>query len=52
MSSLAASRRSSVTVIAPAPLPVPLDAPRLRAAAFAPCGPASSTAALEHQLWL
>jgi hypothetical protein len=29
MSSRAASRRSSVTVIAPAPLPVPLEAPRL-----------------------
>ena len=32
MPSLAASRCSSVTVIAPAPLPVPRDAPRLRAA--------------------
>src|SRR5204862_8114791 len=37
--SLAASRRSSVTVIAPAPLPVPLEAPRLRAAALAPSRP-------------
>ena len=35
LSSLAASRCSSVTIIAPAPLPVPLDAPRLRAAALA-----------------
>src|SRR5204863_9232379 len=41
MSSLAASRRSSWTVIAPAPLPVPFDAPRLRAAAFAPSRPRS-----------
>src|SRR5215210_8304534 len=39
MPSLAASRRSSVTVIAPAPEPVPFDAPRLRAAAFAPSRP-------------
>src|SRR5215208_5651352 len=41
MSSLAASRRSSVTVMAPAPLPVPFDAPRLRAAAFAPSRPSA-----------
>ena len=39
MSSLAASRRSSVTVIAAAPVPVPLVAPRFRAAAFAPSRP-------------
>src|ERR671937_376003 len=39
MPSRAASRRSSVTVIAPAPVPVPFDAPRLRAAAFAPSRP-------------
>jgi hypothetical protein len=36
---LAASRRSSVTVIAPAPEPVPFEAPRLRAAALAPSRP-------------
>src|SRR2546421_11081942 len=41
MPSLAASRRSSVTVIAPAPLPVPFEAPRLRAAALAPSRPSA-----------
>src|SRR4051812_6490320 len=41
MPSLAASRRSSGTVIAPAPLPVPFEAPRLRAAALAPSRPRS-----------
>jgi hypothetical protein len=41
MPSLAASRRSSVTVIAPAPRPVPFDAPRLRAAALAPSRPSA-----------
>src|SRR5437899_1175464 len=37
--SFAASRRNLVTVIAPAPVPVPREAPRLRAAAFAPSRP-------------
>jgi hypothetical protein len=41
MPRLAASRRSSVTVIAPAPRPVPFDAPRLRAAALAPSRPSA-----------
>lgn len=41
MPSLAASRRSSRTVIAPAPLPVPLEAPRFLAAAFAPSPPSA-----------
>jgi hypothetical protein len=41
MPSLAASRRSSVTVFAPAPVPVPFEAPRLRAAAFAPSRPSA-----------
>ena len=41
MSSRAASRRSSVTVIAPAPEPVPFEAPRLRAAALAPSRPSA-----------
>src|SRR5690242_7075046 len=41
MSRRAASRRSSVTVIAPAPVPVPLEAPRLRAAALAPSRPSA-----------
>src|SRR5688572_26083948 len=39
--SRAASRRSSVTVIAPAPVPVPFVAPRLRAAALAPSRPSA-----------
>src|SRR5919198_5060451 len=39
--SRAASRRSSVTVIAPAPVPVPFVAPRLRAAALAPSLPSA-----------
>src|SRR5215213_4614073 len=47
MSSRAASRRSSVTVIAPAPLPVPFDAPRFRAAAFAPSRPSALRVLLE-----
>src|SRR5581483_2702136 len=46
--SFAASRRSSVTVIAPAPLPVPLEAPRLRAAAFAPSRPRALRVSLER----
>ena len=41
MPSLAASRRSSVTVIAPAPEPVPFEAPRFRAAALAPSRPSA-----------
>jgi len=41
MPSLAASRRSSATVMAPAPDPVPRDAPRFRAAAFAPSRPSA-----------
>src|SRR3954451_6542589 len=41
MPSRAASRCSSVTVIAPAPLPVPFEAPRLRAAALAPSRPSA-----------
>src|SRR4051812_48317159 len=45
--SLAASRRSSVTVIAPAPLPVPLEAPRFRAAALAPSRPRSRRVLLD-----
>src|SRR5687767_1526497 len=48
MSSRAASRRSSVTVIAPAPLPVPFDAPRLRAAAFAPSRPSADRVSFER----
>jgi hypothetical protein len=46
--SRAASRRSSVTVIAPAPLPVPLEAPRLRAAAFAPSRPRAVRVLLDN----
>src|SRR5439155_10060104 len=41
MPSLAASRCSSLTVSAPAPLPVPFEAPRLRAAALAPSRPSA-----------
>jgi hypothetical protein len=47
MPSLAASRRSSVTVMAPAPLPVPLEAPRLRAAALAPSRPSAERVLLD-----
>src|SRR4051812_830591 len=50
MPSFAASRRSSGTVIAPAPLPVPFDAPRLRAAALAPSRPRSLRVLLDSLL--
>src|SRR5437588_8940583 len=46
--SLAASRRSSVTVIAPAPVPVPREAPRLRAAALAPSRPRAERVLLDR----
>ena len=46
----AGSRRSSVTVIAPAPLPVPLVAPRLRAAALAPSRPSALRVCLDSLL--
>lgn len=46
MPSRAASRRSSVTVIAPALLPVPRLAPRLRAAALAPSRPSAARVCL------
>jgi hypothetical protein len=48
MPSRAASRRSSVTVMAPAPLPVPFDAPRFRAAALAPSRPSEDRVSLER----
>src|SRR5215207_1011985 len=47
IASRAASRRSSVTVIAPAPLPVPFEAPRLRSAALAPSRPSAERVCLE-----
>ena len=50
MPSFAASRRSSVTVIAPAPLPVPFEAPRFRAAAFAPSRPRAERVLLESSV--
>ena len=48
ISSRAASRRSSVTVMAPAPVPVPREAPRFRAAAFAPSRPSADRVLLDR----